>query len=69
MDLYNYLVPPLWEARHSVLLQCVPRKGFGSAVGVYRVIDMDIVCIVSQQADPNTFPGTHCIRTLCLNQS
>ena len=36
------------------MIQCVPRKGFGSAVCVQR----DRQCIVSQSADPNLFGGT-----------
>ena len=49
--------------RHDLImiyyLQCVTRKGFGSAVCVQR--DRKIVHIVSQSADPNHFRGTTAI--------
>ena len=39
-------------------IQCVPRKGFGSAVCVGTEGKIDCVYIVSQSADPNHFRGT-----------
>ena len=56
-------------------IQCVPRKGFGSAVciqreryilcsvyqGYYNSFLISMVYIVSQPADRNPFLGTHCI--------
>ena len=51
--------PDILYLPNYLLLQCVPRKGFGSAICVQR----DSACIVSQTADtnpPNPFQGTHC---------
>ena len=48
------------EKMEMCIIQCVPGKGFASAVFVQR--NREMVYIVSQTADPNTFPGTHCIK-------
>ena len=52
--------------RHSVLIQCVPGKGFGSACcETVHTIYISIT-LYTPPADPNPFRGTHCSNTECL---
>ena len=49
-------------------LQCVPRKGFGSAVYDTIYTTFLFLFTLTQTADPNLFRYTHCSRKIFINK-